>query len=413
MFPGETSATDLPGMAGKILLRARIANMSKATVQGDVLEWALEDSGVKRDEILEAVGLGWLAAGSLSGPVTIDEEDLTYLAKATRRSVYFFALPAPPKTSRHSVDANFRAPMSNAGQARTLSPDERAAVRDAKRRQQAAAKISTELGHDAVQLPTIPANATPEQAAAGIARWLQWGNVQDRRRRITSKTQLFVAIREALEGHGVMTNLLPIEGDALRGFTLHHDYVPLIFVNSAVRHPAARSFTLLHELAHLLRGVDKACDKHDLQARTSEEAWCNRFAASFLLPKAELATYMEKYLKKVSIGDSDIDSVRRIAGYFQCSYYSVAIRLKQLGFANAALVDAVSGSFEEPEQAGFARGGQTRVQKRLAAYGTGIARLFGEALQNTAVSEIEIRKSLNLKSQSELRNFLALGREAV
>lgn len=87
-----------------------------------------------------------------------------------------------------------------------------------------------------------------------------------------------------------MTNLLPIEGDSLRGFSLHHDHVPLIFVNWAVRHPAARSFTLLHELAHLLRGVDKACDKHDLQSRTSEEAWCNRFAAAFLMPKTELAT---------------------------------------------------------------------------------------------------------------------------
>jgi Zn-dependent peptidase ImmA (M78 family) len=388
--------------------------MTEATVQGDVLEWALEDAGVNRDEVLAAAGLGGSAAHfPLVGEVTLAEEALKYIAKATRRSVYFFALPAPPETSRHSVDANFRAPMSNAGQARSLSPDERAAVRDAKRRQQAAEKISRELGHDAVRFPSIPANAAPERAAIIVARWLQWGDVQERRRRIKSKTQLFAAIRDALEGQGIMTNLLLVEGDALRGFTLHHDHVPLIFVNSAVKHPAARSFTLLHELAHLLRGVDKACDKHDLQSRTSEEAWCNRFAAAFLMPQSELASYMATYLKKGFIQDGDIDSVRRIAGYFYCSYYSVAIRLKQLGLASAGLVDAVSGSFEEPAQDGFARGGQTRVQKRLSAYGTGIARLFGEALQNAAVSEIEVRKSLNLKSQNELRSFLALGREAV
>lgn len=389
--------------------------MTEATVQGDVLEWALEDAGVNRDEILQAVGLIGRAAqfANLSEPITIDEEDLKYIAKATRRSVYFFALSTPPTTSRQSVDVNFRAPMSNTGQARTLSPDERAAVREAKRRQQAAAKIGTGLGHDRVHLPTIALNATPEKAATSVAVWLQWGNVSDRRRRTKSKTQLFVAIREALECRGIMTNLLPIDGDALRGFTLHHDHVPLIFVNSAVKYPAARSFTLLHELAHLLRGVDKACDKHDLQSRTSEEAWCNRFAAAFLMPQAELATYMEKYLKKVFIQDNDIDSVRRIAGYFYCSYYSVAVRLKQLGLANAGLVDAVSGSFEEPEQDGFARGGQTRAQKRIAAYGSGIARLFGEALHDGAISEIEIRKSLNLKSQYELQDFLALGRETV
>lgn len=389
--------------------------MTNAIVQGDVLEWALEDAGVNRTEILETVGLSRLAGEPthLSGPVAIDEEDLKYIAKATRRSVYFFALPAPPTTSRHSVDANFRAPMSHTGQARALSPDERAALRDAKRRQQAAAKISTQLGHGSVQFPGIRTNSNPEQAAQIVATWLQWGDVSSRRRRIKSKSQLFAAIREALEGQGVMTNLLPIPGDSLRGFTLHHDYVPLIFINSAVRHPAARSFTLLHELAHLLRGIDKACDKHDLQSRTSEEYWCNRFAAAFLMPMEELTTYMDKYLKKVFIQKNDIESVRRIAGYFYCSYFSVAIRLKQLGLADAELVDAVSGSFVEPEQDGFARGGQTRAQKRIATYGTGIARLFGEALENANLSEIEVRKSFNLKSQNELHSFLSLGREAV
>jgi len=389
--------------------------MTQATVQGDVLEWALEDAGVNRDEILQAVGLTERASQSarLSEPVTIDEEDLKYIAKVTRRSVYFFALAAPPSTSRQSVDANFRAPMSNTGQARALSPDERAALRDAKRRQQAAAKISTGIGHGPVDLLTIAPNSTPEKAAGSVAVWLKWGNVGDRRRQTKSKTQLFVAIREALEGRGIMTNLLPIDGDALRGFTLHDAHVPLIFVNSAVKYPAARSFTLLHELAHLLRGVDKACDKHDLQSRTSEEAWCNRFAASFLLPQAELAVYMEKYLKKVFIQDNDIDSVRRIAGYFYCSYYSVAVRLKQLGLASDGLVDSVSGSFEEPAQDGFAPGGQTRAQKRISAYGPGIAKLFGEALHVGVVSEIEIRKSLNLLSRNELQTFLALGRETV
>jgi hypothetical protein len=83
--------------------------MTVATIQGDVLEWALEDSGVNRDEVLEAVGLTLRAAQSvhLSGPLTIDQEQLKYLAKVTHRSPYFFALPAPPASSRHSVDANF------------------------------------------------------------------------------------------------------------------------------------------------------------------------------------------------------------------------------------------------------------------------------------------------------------------
>lgn len=389
--------------------------MTKATVQGDVLEWALEDSGVDRDKILDAVGLTERAARTihLSGPLSIDEEDLEYLAKATHRSIYFFALPSPPTASRHSLDANFRAPMSNTGQARSLNPDERVAVRDAKRRQQAAAKISRELGHSPVKLPNLRSSMSPENAAAYVSSWLHWGDVKERRKHIKSKSRMFVAIRDALEARGIMTNVLPIPGDALRGFALHHDHAPLIFVNGETKYPQAKSFTLLHELAHLIRGVDKACDRHDLQARTSEEAWCNQFAAAFLLPQAELATYMEKYLKKDFIQNDDLDAVRRIAGYFYCSYFSVAIRLKQLGLANAGLVEAVSGDYVEPEEKGFVPGGQTRAQKRLSAYGSGLARLFGQALEYTAVSEIEVRKALNLHSKAELQSFLALGREAV
>lgn len=388
--------------------------MSQATIQGPVLEWALEDAGVDRDQLLEELGLSHHTKhnGFLSGPVTVNEEGLERLAKATRRSVFFFAMPSPPSIDHLSVDANFRAPASNGGLARALNTEERAALRDAKRRQQAAAKIGHELGHEIVKLPTVSKNAAPELAASEVATWLDWGDRQTRRKQAQSKTQLFVRIRTALEARGIMTNLLPIEGDSLRGFTLHHDYVPLIFVNSSTKQPAARSFTLLHEFAHLLRGIDKACDKHDLQSHTSEEAWCNRFAAAFLMPKEDLEWYVEKQLKTTYIQATDIESVRRISGYFYCSYYSAAIRLKQIGLAHPDLVSAVSGGFEEPFQTGFPPGGQTRAQKRLSAFGSGLARLLDDALQKTSLSEIEVRKTLNLKSHDELQSFFALGREA-
>lgn len=385
--------------------------MTQATVQGDVLEWALEDAGLDRNRILEAVGLNWWAdkAAPLSGPIEIEVAQLEFLAQLTHRSTFFFALPSPPAEDRQSVGANFRAPMSNLGQARPLNPDERLALREAKRRQQISAKVSIELEHAAVTLLKVGVNETPERAAARVADWLHWGSVVERRRRIKSKTQLFVSLRGAIEGQGIMTNLLSVEGDSLRGFSLHHDHVPLIFVNGAVKSAAARSFTLLHELGHLLRGVDKACDKHDLQSRTSEEAWCNRFAAAFLLPRTELSEYMEKRLSKSFIQGDDTESIRRISNYFYCSWYSVAIRLKQLGLGHPDLVVAVSGDFQDPEPDGFARGGQTRAQKRMAAYGPGFARIFESALSSVLVSEMEVRKIFRL-SGTELRSFFELSR---
>lgn len=383
--------------------------MTQATVQGDVLEWALEDAGVDRDRALAAVGIAASDVGPLSGPIEIELSHLDYLAKLTHRSPFFFALPFPPAEDRHSVSANFRAPMSNTGHARSLNPDERVALRDAKRRQEIAAKVSSELEQDPAALMEILDKETPEHAAERAAEWLGWGSIVERRKRMKSKTQLFVALRAALEDQGIMTNLVQVEGDSFRGFSLHHEQVPLIFINGAVKSAAARSFTLLHELAHLLRGVDKACDRHDLQARTSGEAWCNRFAAAFLMPRKDLMLYMEKHLDKGFIQGDDTESVRRISNYFFSSWYSVAIRLKQLNLGDAALVTAVSGDFQDPEPDGFARGGQTRAQKRLAVFGLGFARLVDSALSRARVSEMEVRKILRLNG-SELRSFLELGR---
>lgn len=384
--------------------------MTKATIQGDVLEWALQDAGVDRSDALAQIGLTPISDGKLSGDVELEVESLNFLAKLTHRSPFFFALPEPPDSDRHSVSANFRAPITNSGQSRALHPDERAALRDAKRRQQMAVKLSIELDQAPVPLVELRDHESPELAAARVAEWLGWSSIQERRKRIKSKTQLFVALRGLIEDCGIMTNVIPVDGDAFRGFALHHDRVPLIFVNASLKSPSARSFTLVHELAHLLRGVDKACDKRDLQSRTSDEAWCNRFAAAFLMPQGELTVYLEKHLKKTFIQSGDLDSVRRISNYFYCSWFSVAIRLKQLNLGDDALIAAVSGDFLDPDPAGFVPGGQTRAQKRLAAFGLGFARLFDSALSAAKVSEIEVRKVLRLQSGTELQDFFALGR---
>lgn len=380
--------------------------MENAVIQGDVLEWALEDAGVDREKVLASLDLDEVQGARLSGPIHVSLEDLQRISKATRRSTYFFARAEPPQPRKKSVNANFRAPASHDGQPRPLNPDERAAVRQAKRRQDIAAKLSTALNFDAVQLMELHPQESPQDAAARVAQWLGW----DRRTQYTllkSKTKVFVALREALEAHGALVNVIKVEGDSFRGFALHHSHAPLIFVNAAVKSPAARSFTLLHELAHLLMGVDKACDRHDLQSRTSSESWCNRFAASFLMPQSDLQRYMEKQLKTDWVEAGDGYSLGRISNYFKASWFCVAIRLKEEGFADDSLVRYVSGDFQEEEKPGRAPG-RTRAQKRLAEFGYSFTRLIDAGLSNSRVSEVEARKLFRLNGR-ELRSLLALG----
>ena len=71
--------------------------------------------------------------------------------------------------------------------------------------------------------------------------------------------------------------------EEFRGFALADLYAPLIFINGEDA-PAARLFTLLHELVHLFCGRDGLDD--------GTEAYCNKIAALLLVPED---AFLEKW----------------------------------------------------------------------------------------------------------------------
>jgi Zn-dependent peptidase ImmA (M78 family) len=385
--------------------------MATAIIQGEVLEWALTDAGVDRSQVLDALKSTIIpTSGPLSHEIEVSTEDLDVLAKITHRSKFFFARTKPPKASSHSVAANFRAPANHDGKIRELNTEERAALRRATKRQKVAARLSEELDWTPVDLPVLTANTSPTKAAEQAVTWLAW----ERRQQYTvlkSQAAVFSALRGALEARGVLTNLVKVDSDSFRGFSLHDERAPLILVNAAVKNAGARSFTLLHELAHLMRGVDKACTKHDLQAGTSSEAWCNRFAAAFLIPESDLKRYLTQHLKQDWIAAGDEYAMGRISRYFKASWYCTAIRLKDLGFADKSLVKFVSGDFLDPEPQGFAPGGRTRPTIRHSEYGSTFTRLIDDGLSHDHISTLDARKMFGLNGK-ELSEMLTLARES-
>lgn len=69
-----------------------------------------------------------------------------------------------------------------------------------------------------------------------------------------------------------------------RGFAISNPFAPVVFVNSADA-PAARLFTLLHELAHIWVGASGISNVAPGNNRR-EETFCNAVAGEFLVPEA-------------------------------------------------------------------------------------------------------------------------------
>ncbi len=99
--------------------------------------------------------------------------------------------------------------------------------------------------------------------------------------------EVFQYIRERVELLGIPVFRLPIDAKNIRGSVIH-GRIPVIVVSSS-DFPSAQSFTLIHELCHIIqRDVDddvvELCDAGDEPGVNMREAFCNRVAGKFLLP---------------------------------------------------------------------------------------------------------------------------------
>jgi len=114
-------------------------------------------------------------------------------------------------------------------------------------------------------------------------------------RRSNGPAALFARLRAAAERVGIFVLLLgdlgshhsDIGEDVFRGFALADDVAPFVVINDNDA-TTARSFTLLHELAHLWIGATGVSGPLRGVAANAVERFCNAVAGEFLLPSEAL-----------------------------------------------------------------------------------------------------------------------------
>ncbi|MER7675379.1 XRE family transcriptional regulator [Streptomyces sp. NPDC096934] len=372
----------------------------KQHINPDVLVWAMKQAGMSKGQLADEVHVKpsvvelWASGATAPGLTQLRD-----LAKVLRRPTSLFFLPHVPSTT--PVRAAFRKPIGARG-TRSLTSEENAEIRIAQRRQKIAIWAAKSLGQDnPVSLPRRL--SSPSKTAGLVQYWLHW-DVKEQVK-ASGKSVVTKMVRRSLEDQGIMIVQLSMNSDACRGFSIYDSVVPLIAYNSTGHVSAARTFSILHELGHLLSHEQAVCDSPN----DAEERWCDRFAAAFLIPEHHLREYMVKYLKAEYVEADDVESVRRISNRYKASFQCVALRLIDLGLAEKALYRTVSSSPLEFDKPAFGGEAQTTPLVRIRQYGVTYPRLLLAARDRGKLHDIDARKYLDVNGEElqKIRQRLA------
>jgi Zn-dependent peptidase ImmA (M78 family) len=212
--------------------------------------------------------------------------------------------------------------------------------------------------------------------------------------------------REKIEALGALVfQLSRIPVSEVRGFAIANDgVVPVIAVNAKDSY-TARSFSLMHELAHVLLGESSISDFDESTGEAARfegadqiEVFCNAVAAATLLPRDEFLG--EPVVARHEVGPWDDEHLEALARKYGVSPHAVLRRLLTLGKTTQAFYQMRLRAYEE-QAAQFAakkaKGGPAPHVAALATLGGGYARLVFEGYYSRRLTLADVSGYLNLK----------------
>jgi len=364
-------------------------------VNGSVVQWALEESGLTLAELADKIEVGptkirrWI-----DGSAQPSQGEFTRLVDELKRpSALFFAERVPTSSS---LPESLRSAPGRYGH--KLKEEERRWVRRSLRLQ----KLLSYLGsqhNTSVDLPHVPRHESPESAALTVREWLDV--------RLTDQTAQESGIeawrfwRERFEDRGLLVFVLQLGPDNIRGFSSWDEVAPVIAVNAAYN-PQARIFTAFHELGHLSLRSRAACADLALYLRSrqspkdvEEEHWCEEFAATALLPRKEVLEYVDQ-VKLLAVDGFEL--AKDVADHFNVSIRAAAVRLIRLEIEDKELYGLVNEKARVWDRSkGLARGpSPNRVRRRVNEYGS------------PAVKELISGSAQGLLNLRDLRDYLRM-----
>ncbi len=265
-------------------------------INHEILVWARETANLTREEAVKKLGIRdtkqYCAVDRLialeNGSIVPSRPMLVKMAKNYRRSLLTFYLSKPPKLADRGVDYRtlphgFEEPTS-----KFLD----ALLRDIRVRQSMVRAVLED--EDEVEiLSFVGANDISEGESAILKSLKDLLDVDFHQFRAQINPRAaFSQLRDKAESRGIFVLLksnlgnyrTKIDVKVFRGFVIADEIAPFIVINEQDAVPAW-SFTLLHELVHLILGHTGISGS---SGENKVEQFCNNVASEFLLPAEEL-----------------------------------------------------------------------------------------------------------------------------
>lgn len=251
--------------------------------------------------------------------------------------------------------------------------------------------------HEPIELfksPQITTNASSVDVSKQIRRWLNTSSNNDfsEWKLLLEQKGIFIFLTSKYKGWSY------IEREYLRGFAIYHSKLPIIVINDSDS-KKAQSFTLFHELGHILRR-ENSIDIWENQ-NIDIERWCDELAGNVLMPANEL--------QNITLSDDPLNDIKSIAKSFKVSPYACLVRLRQLqiisqqGYKN--IEDKLINEFKElQKKLQESEGGpvRSRAKEVITQYGHIYTNALFQAYHNQEIGLHKLMHLFDLKRSSHV-----------
>lgn len=246
----------------------------------EVLVWARESLALSRNQASERTKINAKRLNQLeSGEKSPTLYEIKSFAKAYKRTIATLLLQKAPKEKPLPKDRR----TINFGDIGHFHEKTIMAVRKARALAQSFLELRQEMDFE---FPIFNLRASisenPQEVAIKIRQLLKLDEI----RYISNINLALDGYIEKVESLGVVVFQLGLTQDGLRGISITDDIVPIIGIKRGGEQAHSKTFTLFHELGHILLNEGGLCDmsyKTDIQV----EKWCNAFSAEVLVPTTE------------------------------------------------------------------------------------------------------------------------------